>query len=323
MKASETGVNVMSSSTCCLYCKIIAVKGPKCGRIFHPKCLDRLSDVTIINSEKVNCCDTSDIATKSMDVITFLRSDGFKNLISDIVETKVTELRNEINDLKVEVKILKDSNIDLIKLLTGKQQDCSQIVVPNHITQHMSKNVTFKKSSLPAAEKDKEIANNFYGIRTNKQANKTPTYVDAGIENENKHTSDSEEEVNDKGKWTDVVKRKLRRHDNGKTSIRGKSSDTIPGLQAAPKKVYVYAGNFRVNTEEKDLSDYLSLKFPQQEIEISKLPTRSNARSVAFKITADHSLLEELNNSELWPNNILIKRYRFFRGAVARPDDES
>ena len=57
----------------------------------------------------------------SCEVIQFLKSNEFSQLVMDIVDTKVIALKNEVCDLKNEIKVLKESNIDLIKLLTADQ----------------------------------------------------------------------------------------------------------------------------------------------------------------------------------------------------------
>jgi hypothetical protein len=84
-------------------------------------------------------------------------------------------------------------------------------------------------------------------------------------------------------------------------------------LSAAPRKIYIYAGNFELNTEEKAILEHLQTTFPHKQFQVERLPRRENAKSVAFKVTADYDLLQQMNNDEIWPEGVLIKRFIFFR----------
>jgi hypothetical protein len=108
--------------------------------------------------------------------------------------------------------------------------------------------------------------------------------------------------------WTDVV-RKKRNYQNSQT-IRGKAKSL--NLSAAPRKIYIYAGHFELNTEEKAILEHLQTIFPQKQFQVERLPRRENAKSVAFKVTADYDLLQQMNNEEICPEGVLIKRFIFF-----------
>jgi hypothetical protein len=108
--------------------------------------------------------------------------------------------------------------------------------------------------------------------------------------------------------WTDVV-RKKRNYQNSQT-IRGKAKSL--NLSAAPRKIYIYAGHFELNIEEKAILEHLQTIFPQKHFQVERLPRRENAKSVAFKVTADYDLLQQMNNDEICPEGVLIKRFIFF-----------
>lgn len=303
------------ASLACLYCKNNAVKGPKCvncGRIFHPKCLERLNDVIIISNDSVKCCEG--------DVVKFLRSKDFQVFVANIVESKVAVIKEEIQELKAEIKVLRESNIDLIRLFSRRDEFKNN--ESSTYGGFASKNPSQEAAAMNHLQsvEETQVAAVFSYDKDEKRLpafNKTAT-SSISKRNGNLNITDKDpinEEINGTNEeWSKVLGRKKYKNSAGTSVIRGRaSSSTVPGLKAAPKKVFIYAGNFEVSTDDRQLDDYLQRKFPQREITIEKLPKRENAKSVAFKITADHDLLNVLNDSEIWPENILIKRFKFFR----------
>ncbi|KAK9752737.1 hypothetical protein QE152_g3937 [Popillia japonica] len=55
---------------------------------------------------------------KNEDLISFMKSEEFTEIIDSIVNKQVKHLNEIINELKSEIQVLKESNIDLIRLLT-------------------------------------------------------------------------------------------------------------------------------------------------------------------------------------------------------------
>lgn len=285
------------ASLACLYCKNNAVKGPKCvnsGRIFHPKCLERLNDVIIISNDSVK---------------------DFQVFVANIVESKVAVIKEEIQELKAEIKVLRESNIDLIRLFSRRDEFKNN--ESSTYGGFASKNPSQEAAAMNHLQsvEETQVAAAFSYDKDEKRLpafNKTAT-SSLSKRNGNLNITDKDpinEEINGTNEeWSKVLGKKKYKNSAGTSVIRGRaSSSTVPGLKAASKKVFIYAGNFEVSTDDRQLDDYLKRKFPQREITIEKLPKRETA-----KITADHDLLNVLNDSEIWPENILIKRFKFFR----------
>jgi hypothetical protein len=93
-------------------------------------------------------------------------------------------------------------------------------------------------------------------------------------ERDNRHLQTLEDGSSD---WTDVV-RKKRNYKNSQT-VRGKTKSL--NLSAAPRKIYIYPGNFKLNTKEKAILEHLQTTFPQKQFQVERPPRRENAKSVS------------------------------------------
>lgn len=87
---------------------------------------------------------------------------------------------------------------------------------------------------------------------------------------------------------------------------------------AVTRKAWFYVGRIRHGTKPEQLRDYLKAKFPEQDFIVEALPTRENAGSVSFKVGADLSLVDQLNQASMWPKDVAVKKFRFFRRKVTR-----
>lgn len=81
----------------------------------------------------------------------------------------------------------------------------------------------------------------------------------------------------------------------------------------AVRRAWLYVGRAEVNTSPQQVLDHLRGCFPDHNFDVEALPMRDDAKSVAFRIAADLTLIDELRRPEVWPAGIVVKRYRFFR----------
>lgn len=84
-------------------------------------------------------------------------------------------------------------------------------------------------------------------------------------------------------------------------------------LKAVDRKAWLYVGRINKNCTERELLEFLKIKQPERNFDIEKI-SRDDRASSAFKVGIDFDLLEEMNKGDFWPQGIVIKRYRFFRG---------
>lgn len=96
------------------------------------------------------------------------------------------------------------------------------------------------------------------------------------------------------------------------TSVVG-SNDMSDGLQAAPKKAWLFIGKLLTNTTEDQLLNYVKKKIPNEEFSCTKITTSST--SSCFKLGAGYHLRQQLENPEFWPRGVIVRQYIFRRRA--------
>lgn len=86
------------------------------------------------------------------------------------------------------------------------------------------------------------------------------------------------------------------------------SSDEFTGRE---RKLWLYIGRCKTGTAELHVKKYLEKKCPGKQFEVFALPSKGT--NVSFRIGADISLKDQLYDPQFWPENILVKKYIFFR----------
>lgn len=94
------------------------------------------------------------------------------------------------------------------------------------------------------------------------------------------------------------------------TEIVGTSKDQSSCLAAA-RRIWVYVGRCRSDLTVEQLTSYLQRQSPGHHFEVEKLTTKG--RNSAFKVGTSYELKDLMYSPSYWPENILIKRFRFFR----------
>lgn len=92
--------------------------------------------------------------------------------------------------------------------------------------------------------------------------------------------------------------------------IVGTSKDQGPSL-AADRRLWIYVGRCRQDLAAEEISSYLKSRSPGYHFEVEKL--ESKGKNSSFKVGASFDLRETLYEPSYWPENIVIKRFRFFR----------
>lgn len=97
--------------------------------------------------------------------------------------------------------------------------------------------------------------------------------------------------------------------------IVGTSKDQSSELAAA-RRIWVYVGRCRSDLTVEQLTSYLQSQSPGKHFEVEKLITKG--RNSAFKVGTDFELKDAIYSPSYWPENILIKRFHFFRTRTAK-----
>lgn len=99
--------------------------------------------------------------------------------------------------------------------------------------------------------------------------------------------------------------------------IRGKAKIGEEGsFKGAYRKAWFYVGRASNDSNPTKLIDYLVSLFPGVQFEVEELQKHSSnmSQNKSFKLGCDYSMLDKIKNPETWPENIVIRPFRFFRG---------
>lgn len=234
----------------------------------------------------------------------FLESRAFRNLISVAIEEVKIASNEAISALKQEIVALKSENEKLASTLTNLD-------------------LIIRSDALAPTRKTEEtnMLNNAKKTQTVLQKTKTPkneTYKDVAersVKRQNEpllvNTTKSNEREDEK--FTTVQHR--RRKHRSEASIRGSGEISDDHSFASAKRMaWLYVGRAAKSVTKNDLESFLGSRFANRSFLVDELPAREPATSRAFKVGADFDLLDQLNDSNLWPTGIIIKRFHFFRG---------
>ena len=100
--------------------------------------------------------------------------------------------------------------------------------------------------------------------------------------------------------------------------ITGTSKSGSNCFRAADKRAWFYVGKTSKSTTCDLVTQHLKEKFPSADITVEELQSRdgidkSNFKTKSFKVGIDFELLNEVASPDTWPENIVVKRFRFFR----------
>lgn len=199
-----------------------------------------------------------------------IKVEELTKIIENVVNVKILSLQNEITALR-------ESNIELVRLLT--------------------KNIGIKKNL------DNE--NTFPHINTSEpcdnQTNQHPknrNTVEGLLYPKTKKTNNTQ------------PKHKSKTQSQSRQIIKGNSeTDTQNEIAAAPKKLWIYVGKLAAGTSSESLKKYLERKIPNRHFIIDNL--RNDATSSSFRVGADIDLQETLYSPEFWPTKVVVKRFLF------------
>nr|CAI5835580.1 unnamed protein product [Callosobruchus analis] len=252
-----------------------------------------------------------------IDIGDILNQEVIKGMFTNIIKTAMEDVYDKMTKLQEEVTMLKESNIELIHLLTSSgQSNCnvnngnkfnvSMDAVSNHdmLPKHndtrgiMSKNdgtvqskVSHGKMQIPGVEKTKE----------NKNTHNPPFSTDKVI-----NTRSSNGNIINKQQQTQKKS----------TRIVFGSGCKKTNLTAVTRKSWIYVGRIIPGTGVTGIKKHLENIFPDQTFEINLLPPWKNGRTEAFKIQINHCMESEIFKSENWPDGTLVKKINFFRDSA-------
>lgn len=222
-----------------------------------------------------------------------------KKLIEDAISEHTNKLLKEIESLKTEVVILRESNIQLLNLcdLTS--------VKSNKVNNNHLENLELNMSGASTSSTETII-----------QAPKDSSSVNSTKSKSARHEK--------KALYSSSTKKStLRAYSKSRNqkecTIQG-SSEEQNEIAVADRKLWIYVGKLHANTTPEKLSQFLNKKFPNNFFDVN--PLRSGSTSTSFRVGADFSLKDKLYAEETWPKGVLVKRFKFFRGIQYNPPEQ-
>lgn len=238
-----------------------------------------------------------------------LEFDQTVSTIKSVIKEEVLALLDEINGLRQEIKILKESNIDMVKLLSNKPCTCSN--TNNNKNKELEK---MSDSSISIENLNTSISDNSDSSLETIIPQVTPQDIHA----EKKLSSGSEKTINKKNKNVNKNKSHMYERDNKHTGVKkkiiGENNEPVSiGFTAANPVFWLYVGKCKSDTTEEDVKKYLQDKIPNRNVSVKKL--KSLGSNAAFCVGIEGEREEEFYNPQLWPRGILVRRYKLFRSS--------
>lgn len=239
--------------------------------------------------------------TRSMgaeDKITqFLKSEEFTNIISTAVRKENKILYEQIKQLQEEVVILRESNIELVNLLTNTRA---------------AKMTSKKQETLHNFMSDERI--NRMRSKENKEAHKEEENPKINSNKENGKTQDTDSPMDTKENGNPDIQLKTKENNpttNPTTKTRGitGANKDNRNIKAATKKTEIFVSRIHPSSKISDLQNYLSKDFPESICEelVSKHPEHYRS----FKISIDAQHKNQIMDPNFWPSGIYVNH--FFR----------
>ena len=94
--------------------------------------------------------------------------------------------------------------------------------------------------------------------------------------------------------------------------------ETTNCFRAADKRAWFYVGRTSSDTTSKQVHQHLENKFPGSNITVEDLISvdrdkHKQNQTKSFKVGINFNLLEQMQSADVWPENVIVRRYRFFR----------
>ncbi|KAJ3658240.1 hypothetical protein Zmor_009992 [Zophobas morio] len=318
----------IDDAKCVLQCTI-------CLNSYHNKCVN--IDLRGFHMKRSiwkcnHCVDVSQGAIPKR--FRFESENGTSNCNRDDIMLLVHSLIDSINGLKEDVKILLSMNKNLrdeIKSLIKHNQEVSApaTVFPKSFSEVIeSNNVQNKKCGTIAKKTVSSNSFNNFNFELPKNSLSSSNIQAAKLASKSSKQLDTATTPYVPASKITVEANALKADDDfvpvsykkKRNIIRGSIHRSNLVIKAEPRSSYIYVGNLDVGTSETDLSTYLENKLCCDNFKVESLPKRENAKSIAYKVTVDSSIVKNLMDASTWPENVIVKKFYFLAKKGERLD---
>lgn len=218
---------------------------------------------------------------------------------SILYEASLRSFEYQLSETQTQITLLKQSNIDMVKMLSHGRSGSSLNVDQMKISDiHRPNNESQNEpgASLPRVNQRAATDATNKPARVNAVSGGQPRNKQGPLEPSTSDTSARKKQTNGSSSTIKIP------------TIRGsgKASDI---LKVAPKgRNWVWVGNFARTTTSEQILQHLSAAHPQKDFLAFDLKSKSNKKS--FKVGSSDMSVEELQSPGLWPDGLLIRPFR-------------
>lgn len=333
MSPTGTGVENTAPVKLCAKCRLVPKNGLKCvccQGLTHPGCVKYLDNVKILNDEEIICPECNNAGNQARNnvsvqekdrihntssngvadiIIEFLKSEEFLTIVATAVRTESQSLRKELSSLHLEMKNLKKSNIDMVRLLSRSNEnnkislsnDPSNFRVDNADSLVQKRDMQGKPLNIPKTKKLSPVV-----IKPTEETqpsalsfknHKLESSVEKTSKNNNYYKAKSliigsgEQIVNEDGDDFAVVNR-----------IR---NSTLHVTRVNPKKTTVDVLNY-VNSK---IQSHMTSKNVHPNAKVVQLNSKFPDVYSSFKITINSEFIKDLLEPQFWPKGVAVRKF--------------
>lgn len=322
----ECRLNIKGESVACDLCKMILCR--TCSQITSTEIRALELKERVMRFYCTLCLQKIDVLDSSQEMTVAHQGDAIVARVEQILEQKMRDMYLAVDGLQAQFKAMKESNIDLVKLLTslpppaplpgkeGSQQKLPQRTYSTMVKENMQKN---RVENVAKAHANKQPAPS--GIDKLRSASLNST----NKEHLSSHNNSGCEPENEAGGFIEIK----RRHRNRKkasigTANESKVSEGGSGVEfearrqgnGGDKKVWLFVSRAKDHVSEQTVKDYLLRKLsPDDDVVVKYLETRTKfIDNKCFLVGVNPARKEEIYETGFWPRGIRFDRFDFRRG---------
>lgn len=263
----------------------------------------------------------SDIFSETLDISENLNNQNEHHISLDVFQRELSKLTEIILSTKQEVSDLKDSNIDLIKLITSEEY--LKLCANQHLKQDSLKNTNY----FPRTAQIRNEINGFMEyINLSSKTTNTISNFNSGnhLKDQNDKNSNqffdnicrSQSDKNSTSKKLSGPKH----WEEGRKYIKGSWGSKETNLIKS-SKFWIFTSGYDTSTTTKEITDYLN-QFQKTEIICEKINTR-NKNTSSFKIGVPYQYKDNFMSSDIWPVGIYVNKYFAPRNCISKENNRT
>ena len=325
----------------CKKCKskvtVAYIQCVKCGVCYHRSCAQLLQDrkklYTAISEYVMVCNDhlenlnemdfVQEEVSHSKDFNDYLHSEEFSSLLEKITARLVTPYLDELKFLRQEVRDLKTSNIELVRILTHSEKSeksygkfswhrettseephVSKVLIHHNqaITKNPAIKTTERKINTPSIDlppPSDQLMQQSCPLK------ETAIFSMKDTDKPRNNESTTKEEGND---FILVKNKRKTFRQKGIIGTATQNEDNSCQIKGQERKAWLYVGRLSKETKDEDLEIFLRKGCPTaNQVTVKRLPSKGN--NASYCVGIDFACKDVLMDPEFWPKGIEVRRF--------------